>query len=82
MLLADASSLPSRPDYVFSQGGYPIGSPEPDRAYWAVHLKDPDVWLCEMDTVTSRFIGALLRLTGRLIFAGRQPIGSASPNCG
>ena len=32
MLIADASSLPSRPDYVFSQGGYPIGSPEPERS--------------------------------------------------
>ena len=57
MLLADASSLPPHSNYVFSQGGYPIGSPEPDRSYWAAHLKDPDVWVCEMDRVTSRFIG-------------------------
>jgi hypothetical protein len=56
MLIADASSLPSRPAYVFSQGGYPIGSPEPDRAYWAVKLNDGK-WLCELDQVQDLIIG-------------------------
>jgi hypothetical protein len=69
MLLADASSLPSHPQYVFSQGGYPIGSPEPDRSYWAVHLKDPDVWRCEMDTVTDLRIGGQRNLDWTLDLA-------------
>lgn len=50
MLLADTSSIPSRSNFVFSQGGYPIGSPDPDRSYWAVKLNNGK-WLCELDQV-------------------------------
>lgn len=56
MLLADASSRPSRANYVFSQSGYPIGSPEPERAYWAIKLND-GTWRCELDPVTDLLIG-------------------------
>ncbi len=38
---------------VWSQGGYPIGHSEPDRAYWAIKLNDGR-WLCELDQVDAR----------------------------